>query len=222
MGGVGTTPPAPWVLGGESIVGLARWRGPAPPLPPALRPAPGPWVVAAVRYTGSPVGPYLELAVAQPARIGVRPGWCVQVMVVDSPASRIGGRLHWGLPKELGTLRWDEEGREAALTWEEKGVVVRGRPLPGPPLPWLVPVRALQQRGDGPVHVPGRLRGTGRLSTVRVEVDEQRAPDLLPLAGRHPGVHVRGMQMILREARTPTGVVAALRNAQRVPRAAVW
>lgn len=221
VGGVGTTPPAPWVLDGESIVGLARWRGPAPPLPPSLRPVPGPWVVAAVRYTGSPVGPYLELAVAQPARLGVRMGWCVQLMVVDSPESRVGGRLHWGLPKELGTLRWEQHGREAALAWEDKGVVVRGRPFPLP-LPWLVPVRALQQRGDGPVQVPGRLRGTGRFASVRVEVDEALGADLLPLAGRHPGVHVRGMQLVIREARTPTGVVTALRAAPRAPRAAVW
>jgi Acetoacetate decarboxylase (ADC) len=218
---VGTSPPAPWVLGGESIVGLARWPGRPPPLPPSLRPIPGPWLVAAVRYTGSPVGPYLELAVAQPARLGARVAWCVQLMAVDSPDSRVGGRLHWGLPKELATLRWEERGAERSLTWEERGVVVRGRPF-GLPIPGLVPVRALQQRGDGPVVVPGRLRGTARLAAVRVEVDGARGADLLPLAGRHPGLAVSGMQLVIREARTPTGVLAAIRTAQRVPRAAVW
>lgn len=220
LGDVGTTPPAPWVLGGESIVGLARWRGPAPALPPALSAVPGPWVVAAVRYTGSPVGPYTELAVAQPARLGMRLGWCVQLMVVDSPESQVGGRLHWGFPKQVATLRWEEDGAGRVLTWEERGIVVRGRPL-GPPWPALVPVRALQQRGDGPVLVPGRLRGFARLAGVDVSVGG-REDDLAPLAGRHPGACVRGMQLVIREERTPGLVVPALRAAPRVPKAAVW
>lgn len=178
-------------------------------------------MVAAVRYTGSPVGPYLELAAAQPARLGGRFGWCVQVMAVDSDQSRVGGRLEWGFPKQLATLRWEERGPERVLTWEERGVVVRGRPY-GVALPGLVPVRALQHRGDGPVVVPGRLRGMGRLATVHVEVDPERGADLVPLAGRHPGLVVDGMQLVIRECRTPAGLVAALRSAQSVPKAALW
>jgi hypothetical protein len=216
---VGTTPPAPWVLGGESIVGLARWRGPAPPLPPTLTPVPGPWLVAAVRYTGSPVGPYVELAFAQPARVGLRVGWCVQVMAVDSPESRVGGRLHWGFPKQLATLRWEEHGAERSLTWEERGVTVRGRAV-GPPLPALVPVRAVQQRGDGPVLVPGRLRGMARYATVEVTVGED--DDLAPLAGRHPGAAVRGMQLVMRESRSPAAVLGAVRVVRPAAKAAVW
>lgn len=177
-------------------------------------------MVAAVRYTGSPVGPYTELAVAQPARIGLRVGWCVQLMVVDSHESQVGGRLHWGFPKQVAALRWEEDGPSRVLTWEERGIVVRGRPV-GPPWPALVPVRALQQRGDGPVFVPGRLRGLARFASVEVEVADG-ADDLAPLAGRHPGAAVRGMQLVIREARSPAMLVPALRAAPRVPKAAVW
>lgn len=180
----------------------------------------GPWLVAGARYTGSPVGPYTELAVAQPARIGLRFGWCVQLMAVDSAESRVGGRIHWGFPKELATLRWEEDGAARVLTWEERGVVVRGRPL-GPPWPALVPVRALQQRGEEPVVVPGRLRGLARFARVEVEV-EDADDELVALAGRHPGAAVRGMQLVVRECRTPATVVVGLRAAPRVPKAAVW
>lgn len=198
-------------------------------MPPGLAPAPGPWLLVGSRYSGSPAGPYLELAAAQPARIGLRPGWCVQRMVVDSPAALVGGRLQWGLPKQLAHLRWRAEGAERELVWEEAGVTLRGR-ASGLPLPGLLPVRTLQRRGDGPVVVPGQVRGKARWSWVSLELDEA-APDggpggdsggLAPLAGRHPGVVIAGMQLVIREARTPAGIVATIRAVEPVPTAAVW
>ena len=87
---------------------------------------PGPLVVSAARFTESPVGPYLELSVAEPARLGARIGLCMTLMVVDSPESRLGGRLNWGLPKQLGTLRWLAEGDQRTLAWEDCDLVVRG------------------------------------------------------------------------------------------------
>lgn len=209
---------APWTLQGESLVALVRSRGPVAPLPPGLRRVSGPVLVAAVCYTGSPVGPYLELAVGEPARLGLRVGWSVTVMVVDSPESRLGGRLNWGYPKELGELAWHVDGDERELRWPDQGVVVRGR-ASGIALPGMIAVRTLQRRGDGPVVVPGRLRGRFRLSRVTVETAADGP--LGPLAGRHLGGHVASLRLRMRPARHPVGLASTFRAPLRAPEPAL-
>ena len=216
--GAVAAPFAPWCLSGESLVGLAPRRSSLRPLPWGLHPLPGPALIVAVAFAESPVGPYLELAVGEPARLGVRPGWCITTMVVDSAESRVGGRLNWGFPKELGTLVWRSDGHERELHWTERDIVVRGR-AGGLPLPMMVPVRTLQRRGDGPVVVPGRLRGWARLARIQVEVPE--SDGLAPLAGRHPGVHVAGMRFLVRPARRPVGLASTLRAPLRAPEPAL-
>lgn len=211
-------PFAPWQLSGESLVGLAAARRSWPTLPWGLQPLPGPSLVVAVSFATSPVGPYLELAIGEPARLGVRPGWCITTMVVDSAASRLGGRLNWGFPKELGTLVWRSDGPDRELHWVERNIVVRGH-ASGLPLPVLVPVRTLQRRSDGPVVVPGRLLGRGRVGLVEVEVPE--GDELALLAGRHPGMHVAGMRFIMRPARHPVGLASTLRAPLRAPEPAL-
>jgi hypothetical protein len=207
---------ASWILAGESIVGLARVGGARlGTMPPGVRRVPGPVLVAAAHYTGSPVGPYLELAIGEPARLGTRLGWCMTTMVVDSAESRLSGRAAWGFPKELGTLTWDRDGDERQLRWSERGLVVIG--VPGAVrLPVLVPVRALQRREDGPVVVPGRLRGVARLARVTVEVGAD--DDLLaPLSGSHRGGTVDGMRFVVHHARAPFGLGSTLRAAPLHP-----
>lgn len=206
-------PVAPWVLGGESLVALTR-PGRRPPLPHGLARLPGPVLVVAASYTGSPVGPYLELAVLEPARLGLRPGWCTTTMVVDSPDSRLGGRLNWGYPKELGTLLWSVDGEERVLRWAERDIEVRARPG-RVSLPFLVPVRSLQRRDDGPVVVPGRLRGRARLA--RVDVTAPDDDPLAALSGRHPGVSVAGMRLLVKPARHPVGLTSTLLAPLRAP-----
>jgi hypothetical protein len=210
-----TSPPAPWVLGGESIVCLARGGGLVGPVPSGVRRLPGPCLVVAARYTGSPVGPYLELAVGEPARLGTRVGWCFTTMVVDSADSRVGGRLSWGFPKELGTLVWSSSGSERSMRWVERDVEVVGVARRFR-VPAMVPVRALQRRADGPVVVPGRLRGLARLAQVTVS-----APPSDPfssLAGRHSaGVVVDSLRFVVRPARHPFGLTSSLRAPLQVP-----
>jgi hypothetical protein len=208
-------PVAPWVLTGESLVGLARCRSPLGPMPAGVHRLPfGPCLVVAVRYDGSPVGPYVELAIGEPARVGLRPGWCFTTMVVDSAGSRLGGRANWGFPKDLGSLVWESDGGERSLRWVERDLTVRGKPGRFA-LPVLVPVRALQRRADGPVVVPGRLRGRGRMT--RVTVETAPGDPLAPLAGRHPGVHVASMRFTVRPAGAPVGFYSSLRAPLRAP-----
>ena len=194
----------------------ARWRSMT--LPADLHPLPGPAMVTAARFDQSPVGPYLELAVGEPARLGARPGMCVTTMVVDSVDSRLGGRANWGFPKQLGTLRWDSQDEERALRWEERQVSVRALPF-GPAVPMIVPIRVLQRRADGMVVVPGRLWGRGRLSRVHVEVPP--GDPLAALGGRHPGLLVSGLHLVIDPARRPTGLTATFRAPLRAPEPAL-
>lgn len=214
-----TAPYAPWALTGESLVCLVRRPVPDGPLPHGLERVPGPALVAAVCYTGSPVGPYLELAVGEPARLGLRPGWCITNMVVDSAESRMGGRLNWGYPKELGTLTWRSDGDERSLHWVERDLTVTGR-CTRVRLPFLLPVRSLQRRADGPVVVPGRLRGRACLTSVRI--DAASGGDLRDLDGAHPGLHVAGMRFLVRPARHPFGITSSLRAPLRAPEPALF
>jgi hypothetical protein len=191
-------PPAPWLLDGECVVALVRHSGAGSRLFPPLRSLPGPRLVVAARYASSPVGPYLELAVAEPARAGARPGLSVTTMIVDSPDSRRGGRANWGFPKELGSLGWAAEGDERALRWEERGIKVRALPM-GPLLPVALPSRAFQRLGDDPVAVPLRLRAWGRPARVRVDVPD--GDPLAGLGGLRPGFVLAGMLLTVGPAR---------------------
>jgi hypothetical protein len=204
-----TTPPvAPWELAGECVVALVRGARSGASLPVGLHPVPGPLVVTAARYTESPVGRYLELAVGEPARVGARVGLCMTLMVVDSPESRRGGRLNWGLPKELGTLRWLADGDDRTLAWEDRDVVVEGRPT-GPSVPMVAPVRTLQRRADGLVVVGGHLRGHAR--PARVEITAPDSDSLAGLTGSHRGMVLSGMRLVIDPARRPAGLMATLR-----------
>ncbi len=183
-----------------------------------LHPVPGPGVVIGARYDDSPVGPYLELAVGDPARLGMRLGMCITTMVVDSAGSRIGGRLNWGFPKELGTLRWSSDGDERMLRWEERDIVLRAVPG-GPAVPVVLPLVALQRRSDGPVVVRGRVRGLARVATVDVSIP----PDdpLAASAGTARGALVAGLRLVVNPAGHPKGLTATLLAPLRAPEPAL-
>ena len=211
-------PHAPWLLGGESLLALASVKEPLGDLPEGLRRVPGPCSITAARYDDSPVGPYRELAVGQPAHLGARLGLCITTMVVTSVDSRLGGRMNWGFPKEMGTLVWLDEGDDRVLRWEERDIVLRASPV-GPPLPVLLPLRALQRRADGLVSIRGHARGRGRMAHVDVEVPAD--DPLAGLAGRHRGLLIAGMRLVVNPARRPVGLTATLRAPLRAPEPAL-
>ncbi|MDP1807341.1 MAG: acetoacetate decarboxylase family protein [Acidimicrobiales bacterium] len=211
-------PHAPWLLGGESLLALASVKQPLGDVPEGLRRVPGPCSITAARYDDSPVGPYRELAVGQPAHLGARVGLCITTMVVTSVDSRLGGRMNWGFPKEMGTLVWLDEGEDRVLRWEERDIVLRASPV-GPPLPVLLPLRALQRRADGLVSIRGHARGRGRVAHVEVEVPAD--DPLAGLAGRHRGLLIAGMRLVMNPARRPVGLTATLRAPLRAPEPAL-
>ncbi|MBV8304380.1 MAG: acetoacetate decarboxylase family protein [Acidimicrobiia bacterium] len=210
-------PHAPWKLLGDCVAGLAR-RPRGGTRPDGLQPLFGPAVVIAARYQESPIGGYSEMVFAEPARLGLRPGLCATTVVVDSAEARVGGRLNWGYPKELGTLLWEREGEERSLRWVERGIVVRGRPA-GPVMPLFIPFRNVQRRGDGPVVVPASVRGRGHLARVEVELGDN--DPLVWLAGSHRGLVVDGLHYTLDPARLPTGLTSTLRAPLTAPEPAM-
>jgi len=213
-----SAPVAPWALTGESLVALARCSDVPGPLPDGLRRVPGPALIVANRYAQSPVGPYLELAIGCLARLGPRPGWCFTTMVVDNPEARVGGRLNWGFPKELGRLLWSHDGDERELRWVDRDICVRGVPS-SLALPMLMPMRALQRRGDGPVVIPGRVWGRAHFASVRVYAPQD--DPLVALAGRHRGAHLAGMHFNVRPARRPVGFTSTLLAPLQAPEPAL-
>jgi hypothetical protein len=213
-----SAPVAPWALQGESLVALARCRTQLGPLPGDLGRVPGPALVVANRYTDSPVGPYLELAIGRLARLGARPGWCFTTMVVDNADARKGGQLNWGFPKELGKLLWRQDGDERELRWVDRDLCVRGIPSRFA-LPFLVPMRSLQHRADGPVVVPARLRGRARPASITVYAPQD--DPLAGLGGTHRGLHVSSMKFVVRPARRPVGIASTLLAPLRAPEPAL-
>jgi hypothetical protein len=200
-------PFAPWTLRGEAVIGFTR-RRPKVELPAGIRWAPGPTMLSAARVTQSPVGPYLQFGVAVPARLGGRLGWTVTHLVVDNQHAYSGARLNWGFPADVGTLRWREDDDVRELVWEERELLLRAR-AKGPKVPLAIPLRELQSRGDGPVVVPDRLFGLFRAASIRLHAVP--GDPLAGLAGAHLGAVVSGANRVVREARTPIGLIAPLR-----------
>lgn len=197
------------------MVAFVRRAGLRRSLPDGIAPLPGPVAFVAARYDGSPVGPYLELAVAEPARLGPRPGWCVTTMAVDVPEARAGGRLNWGYPKELAQLSWTTCDGVSTLRWCERDIAVSGTPTRWR-APVLVPMRNVQRRADGPVVVPGGLRGMARTARFTIEIpdDDPLAP-LARVGAR--GVHLASLRLNVQPARHPRGWASSLRAPLRAP-----
>ncbi len=187
---------------------LSRRRSPFVP-PEGITPAPGPTAVVAVRYTDSPVGPFLQLMVLVPARLGAHPGWTVAVAVVDRSEALVGYRMNWGVPAQMGELRWFARDGVRQLLWEDRDLSVKARGR-GIGVPMVLPHRMVQARADGPVVVPDRLWGLFRPAIVTVEASP-RGDVLDPLVGRHLGATIDGVHRTIAPARTPVGLLAPLR-----------
>jgi hypothetical protein len=208
---------------GEAVVAFVRGQGPTAAcralLPDGIRALPGPAVVVGVSYQDSPVGPYVELAVGVPARLGLRPGLCVVFQVVSVPDAGRAYRTSWGLPAVVRpALTWSSTPEELVVTCADLGFRLVGGPT-GPGVPMVLPLRTLQRRTDGPVVLPRRLIARVRRARTEVHVaTEPAAPALAEehaflssLGGTHAGLVLSGARILARPARSPAGLWSSLR-----------
>lgn len=157
-------PGAPWQLQGEAVAFLAS--------PFSVR--------LLVRYASSPVGPYLEHALATLVRRGPH----VFQMSVDLEDSMIGGREIWGFPKTLESLGWSEGGNR--IVFRRESQIFRVRAF-GPSFSLVTPFWTAQQKGEQWLRVPGKIGGRARLafrgrqlalvlSSFWMEIEEPQTP----------------------------------------------
>lgn len=188
------TPSPPW----RTRIRATVWWHHATPaalaaLPEELRGAGGPALTigAAISYEQSPVGPYEEV-LAVPRLL--RPGALLDLLsvhvpfiAVDSLASVAGGRQHWALPKTYAAFT--QTGDRVVATGD--GWRIAADPTPsGPPLPLVGAFRGTQVGLRGPVSARSRVRGSGRVARVNVEVTTDRAGEPGSIGGwLRPGHH---------------------------------
>ena len=99
------------------------------------------------------------------------------------------------------------------MTWPERGFRLIARRRAGA-WPFLVPMRLLQRRSDGPVAVPLRLRALARRASVDVEVGDE---SLGALGGRHRGLILSSERLRIYPARHPVGFLHTLGAPLRPP-----
>lgn len=199
---------APWTCVCDAVLWTSRGgRAATAALPPALRGASRALGVVGgvVRYRDTPVGPYDEVLGLVGSRTGARPWGSVAFMSVDSPASLVGGRTNWAMPKTLGEFE-GEVGNGSTVTArgaDETRWRVSATPrVLGPAIPVRTRGVARQQFPDGRVGsslltAKGRIRPA--LVTVEVESDGPLPRWLRP--GRHLGAVTESVTFSLGEPR---------------------
>lgn len=175
--------PAPWRVGASGVFWTGRPDGAARAAIEAAVPAevcdgatPVMVIGGLISYRSTPVGPYSEVVGIVMYRRG-RSLFChVPFIAVDSPASVVGGRTNWALPKTMASFT----GEPAASTtmtaegsdWRIEASVRAGRlPLPALALK-LVPVVQLGPHAMTYAVRPGGY-GVVRRADIQVRVDAQ-------------------------------------------------
>ncbi len=199
-----STTEAPWTLSCSAVLWTARPTAAArAALPAQLRGSRAVVVVGGmVRYLETPVGPYDEVVGIVMAREGRTGSWGhVAFMAVDSPASLVGGRTHWAMPKTLATFHGGVGSRRTIVARGDDTTVweVRATPrLVGP----RVPVRGravMRQQFPGERLGDSRLEARGRARPALVEVQVASEGPLADWLrpGRHLGAIAEGVTFTL-------------------------
>ncbi|MFL6126634.1 acetoacetate decarboxylase family protein [Actinophytocola sp.] len=94
-------PPAPWHTSMRAVVWQARPNGAARQAAGSVHGRPALVLGALISYDETPVGPYDEIVGGVGLLSGKGFAATVPFIAVDSPASVVGGRVNWALPKTL-------------------------------------------------------------------------------------------------------------------------
>lgn len=165
--------PAPWECRCSAVLWLGRGGSAARAvLPAGLGDGSALITVGGfVRYTDTPVGAYDEALGIVGSRSGLRAWGSVAFMAVDSPASLVGGRTNWAMPKTLARFAGEPAGTMTATGVDGLGwSMYADSRVVGPPVPLKMKAVARQQFPDGRIG-ESVLRFTGRVRPALVTVD---------------------------------------------------
>jgi hypothetical protein len=182
-------PAAPWTCRCDALVWSALPRRPRGPLGAAID-LPVAVCGALLSYSDSPVGPYREVLGLLAGTRAIRPSAFVPFLAVDSPASLVGGRLNWALPKTLAKFTGDPTGTMTA-TGNGWTISATARPF-GPALPVRLAGWLQQPWPDGRRRTTWlTVRASAQLALVRVAVRSDGPLDHWLRPGRHSGLLLR-------------------------------
>lgn len=159
-----------------------------------------------VQYESTPVGPYGEALALVAGLEGRRPWVSVPFMAVDSPASLVGGRTNWALPKSLAAFE-GTPGHDRTVVARGVDDVAHGdweittsvRPL-GPAVPVRTRVTMLQEfPGEGLGRCPMTASGRVRPALVTVTVRSSGRLGTVLRGGRRLGAVVESSRFTLGE-----------------------
>jgi hypothetical protein len=164
--------PAPWQLTGNGIVLIMRlsesWKkrhglGDYKGLIASL---------CLVNYQTSPVGPYQEILFI-PGTLANPKGKHLSInrIFVDSEQSKTGGQLNWGIPKQMATFNWQDDGKTIDVSIEHQGLNCFSCQVKrkGPSLPIyeaMLPITLYQYRDQKHHWTKPKAKGRAKLASV--------------------------------------------------------
>lgn len=189
----GNDAPPPWTVRSSAMVwNTLGGKDATAALPPNVQASALNVIGGMVRYQDTPVGRYDEVFGAVGFRQGLSIRASVTFMAVDSPASLVGGRTNWAMPKTLARFDGDI-GSGSTMTAASASTTpwqVAAKPKAfGLPIPLISSFVVLQQFPDGSVQA-SKLKATGRGRAALIDVDVD-APTSLPTwlrSGLHLGM----------------------------------
>jgi Acetoacetate decarboxylase (ADC) len=203
-----SAPAAPWAGTASVVMWLTRGgKAATQALPPKLRSEVSALGVLAgmVHYRETPVGTYGEVFGNVGFLRRAQPRAVVSFMAVDSPASLVGGRSNWSLPKTLASFDGEPApGRTMTGVGRDWKVSAKVTSL-GPAIPMRSSVRLEQEWPEGIVRpCTMRFRGRGRLALVTVHVEAQGSLSTWLKSGRHPGMVFETVKFTMSPPGEPT------------------
>ncbi|KAA0021662.1 acetoacetate decarboxylase family protein [Antrihabitans cavernicola] len=200
--------PAPWTVTCSALVwNTLGGKAATAALPSGLRDDVSALNVTGgvVRYQDTPVGTYDEVFGAVGFRQGLGIRASVTFMAVDSPASLVGGRTNWAMPKTLAQFGGSIESGSTMTADSAAGTAwhVEAKPRAfGPAIPLISAFTVLQQFPSGEVKASKmNARGRGRAALIDVGVSADTSLPTWLRSGKHLGMLVETMTFTLGEPR---------------------
>ena len=202
-----SAPPAPWEGTASVVLWMTRGgKAARQALPPRLRNEVSALAVVGgmVHYRDTPVGTYHEVFGNVGFQRRARPRGVVSFMAVDSPASLLGGRSNWSLPKTLASFDGEVAAGRTMTTVGQDWRVTAKVTAVLPAIPMRIPLTLEQEWPDGIVRpCTMRIRGRGRPALVTVRVEAPGSLSRWLRSGHHAGMVFEAVKFAMGVAEEP-------------------